>query len=452
LAGKPAPASPAIFKAQRGALARWAPDTRGFGGTTVFPAKMVMGDRFLKKVVFWAVLVAAAALGWGLLRKQEPRQVHFAHARRQVLVSTLPTNGKVEPFEWQAVRAETAGVVSEVAVQDGQNVSRGAELARMSDPSLETDIQTAEAKVAEARANLAAAQAGGRPAELTDIENSLARARLDLEQQQIDYNAFRRLAEKQAATRSEVQAAQDKVEHTRLTIDGLEKRRASLVAKPDVAANEARLRDAEVVLEGAKARAALIVVRAPIAGTVYGLAVRPGAYVNVGDLVANIGRLDRLRVKVYVDEPELGRVAVGQPVAITWQALPGRRWQGTVERMPTSVEALGSRQVGEVVCTIENPGRELIPGTNVDAEIRTAVVDQALVIPREALRHDAEGDYVLRLVGDTVERRAVNTGASTVSLVQITSGLADSDAVALPSDVPLAPGVRMTPVMAAGAT
>lgn len=400
----------------------------------------------MKKLFVWLTLAAAAALAWGLLRKHEPPKINFAHAKRQTLVSSLPTNGKVAPFEWQAVRAETAGVVSRVSVQDGQTVARGAELARMSDPSLQTDIDTAEAKVAEARANLAAAQAGGRPAELTDIENSLARARLDLEQQTIDYDSLRRLADKQAATKAEVLNARDKLAHTRLVIEGLEKRRASLVAKPDVAANEARLHDAEVLLAAAQAHAALIVVRAPLAGSVYGLAVHAGAYLNIGDLVANVGRLDRVRVSVYVDEPELGRVAVGQPVTITWQAIPGRQWQGTVERKPTSIEALGSRQVGEVVCTIENPGRELIPGTNVDAEIRTAVVDHALVIPREALRHDAQGDYVLALQGDAVARRAVKTGNSTVSLVEVTAGLSDGDAVALPSETPLTSGTRVTPV------
>lgn len=401
----------------------------------------------MKKWLFTLAAIAAAALAWGLLRKSEPPKIRFARARRQTLVSTLPTNGKVEPFEWQAVRAETAGVVSLVAVEDGQAVAKGAELVRMSDPSLQTDIEAAEAKVAEARANLTAAEAGGRPEELTDIQNSLDRARMDLAQQQKDYDSLRRLAEKQAATPSEVSAARDKVQHTELAIQGLEKRRGSLVAKPDVAANQARLRDAEAVLQAAQAKASLIVLRAPLAGTVYGLAVRPGAYLNAGDLVTDVGRLDRLRVRVYVDEPELGRVAVGQPVAITWQALPGHKWEGSVERMPTSIEALGSRQVGEVVCTIENPRRELIPGTNVDAEIRTAVVDNTLVIPREALRHDAQGDYVLALKDGTVERRAVKIGASTISLVQVSEGLSDGDAVALPSDTPLAPGARVTPVM-----
>jgi multidrug efflux pump subunit AcrA (membrane-fusion protein) len=96
---------------------------------------------------------------------------------------------------------------------------------------------------------------------------------------------------------------------------------------------------------------------------------------------------------------------------------------------------------------IENPGRELIPGTNVDAEIRTAVVEGALVIPRETMRHDASGDYVLALKGDTVERRAVKPGASSITQVQVAEGLSESDAVALPSDAPLKSGDRVAPAM-----
>ena len=131
---------------------------------------------------------------------------------------------------------------------------------------------------------------------------------------------------------------------------------------------------------------------------------------NAGDLIANVGRMDRLRVRVYVDEPELGRVAVGQPVTITWDALPGRQWHGQVDKKPITVQALGSRQVGEVICSIANDERALIPGTNVNAEIRTAVVENALVVPKETLRHDSSGDYVFALKGDTIERRAVKKG------------------------------------------
>ncbi|MBZ5619490.1 MAG: efflux RND transporter periplasmic adaptor subunit [Acidobacteriia bacterium] len=401
----------------------------------------------MKKLLLLLLAVALAVVGWGILRKNEPPKVSFARVKRRTLVSSLPTNGKVEPFEWQAARAETAGLVSRVDVREGQSVPQGAVLATMTDPSLEADIEAGEAKVAEARANVAALEAGGRPAELTDIDNNLARARFDLEQATKEYDSLRRLAEKQAATAQEVQAAQNKMRQAELAIEGLVKRRTSLVAMPDIAAAKARLQDVEVALNLARKHAALSVVRAPIAGVVYGLAVQAGAYLNVGDLVANVGRMDRLRVRVYVDEPELGRVAEGQPVTLTWQALPGKKWLGTVERKPTSIQALGSRQVGEVGCLIENPGRDLVPGTNVDAEIRTAVVESALVIPRETLRHDANGDYVFALKGDTVERRPVKTGTSSVSLVQVTEGLTEGDAVALPSDTPIKAGDRVTPAM-----
>jgi HlyD family secretion protein len=401
----------------------------------------------LKKLLLLVLLVVAAVIGWGVFRKNAPPQVSFTRVKRTTLVSALSTNGKAEPFEWQAVHAETAGLVSQVAVREGERVAKGAALAVIADPSLQADVAAGEAKVSEARATLAALEAGGKAAELAGIENNLARARFDLQQHQKELDALRRLVEKQAATPQDVQAAQDKVRQSEIEVEGLDNRRKSLVDRSEVAAARARLQDAGVALNLARQRAAQSALLAPMAGEVYGLAVRPGAYLNVGDTAANVGRLDRLRVRVYVDEPELGRVAEGQPVTITWDALPGKQWHGTVERKPASIQALGTRQVGEVICTIENPGRELIPGANVNAEIRTAVVEGALVVPKETLRHDAQGDYVFALDGDTVARRAVKKGASSVTEIQVVEGLAEGDAVALPSDVPLKPGDRVAAAM-----
>jgi HlyD family secretion protein len=402
----------------------------------------------LKKFLLLLLLAAVAVLLWGIVRKSEPPTVNFARAKRQTLVSTLPTNGKVEPIEWQSVRAETAGLVGRVSVSEGAAIQRGAEMVALTDPALQSAIDAAEARVSEARANLLALESGGKPVELTEIENSLAQAQLELDQQTREREALERLVARQAATQAELRTAEDKIRQTRLVIEGLKQRRASLVAKPELTAASARLRDAEVALNLARQRASRSVIRAPLSGIVYNLAARPGSFLNTGDLIANVGRMDRVRVRVYVDEPELGRVAEGQPVTITWQALPGKKWMGTVERKPASIQALGSRQVGEVVCTIENSDRRLLPGTNVDAEIRTAVVDNALVIPREALRRDARVDYVFVLRGDVVERRDVKPGVSSIAQVQIVDGLAEGDAVALPSQTPISAGSRVTPVVA----
>jgi HlyD family secretion protein len=399
----------------------------------------------VKKLLLALLLLSVAAvIVWGILRKNEPPSVNFARAKRQALLSTLPTNGKTEPEAWQAVRAETSGIASRVPVEDGQRVAAGAIIAVISDPALQAEIGTAEARLAEAQAHLNAVQAGGKPLDFTTIENELARAQFDLAQAQKTLASLERLKAKQAATQQEVDAARDKVQQSQIEIAGLEKRRKSFVAAPDVAAAKARLADAENALNLARSRAALTTVRAPVPGIVYGREARPGSYLEAGDLIANIGSLDQLRVRVFVDEPELGRVEVGQPVTITWDALPGRRWQGTVERKPSTIQTLGSRQVGEVLVSIVNEGHALVPGANVNAEIRAASVDNAIVIPKETLRHDSQGDYVYALKDGAIERRNVKRGIASITQVQITEGLNEGDAVALPGDVPLKPGDRVT--------
>jgi HlyD family secretion protein len=404
----------------------------------------------LKKALVVLLVLAAAVVGWGLLRKHTPPKIPFTAVKRTTLVSSLATNGKVEPFEWRPIRAEKAGILTSLTVRNGEEIRKDQVIGAISDPTLQSEVLGAEARVAEARANLAALDTGGRPAELAEIDNNLKQANLQLEQERKEAATLARLAEKQAATRVEADAARQKVVQTEAVIEGLNHRRQSLVPKSDVAAAQARVQDAQAALSLVRDRAAQSVLRAPMTGTIYGLEARVGAYVNPGDLLANVGQLDKLRVRLYVDEPELGRVAEGQPVSISWEALGGREWKGSVERKPSSIQPLGSRQVGEVICWIDNPGRELIPGTNVDASIRTAVVDNALIIPKESLRRDPQGSFVYRLQGDTIERRPVKTGNSSITEVQITEGLSQGDAVALPTDVPIRPGDRVTAVMDAG--
>jgi HlyD family secretion protein len=400
----------------------------------------------LKKLLLVLLLVVVAVIGWGVFRKNTPPSVTFTRVKRETLVSTLPTNGKAEPYEWEAVRAQSEGLVNRVNVTEGQSVAKNAVLAVISAPSAQADIDAAQAKVAEAEANEASLEAGPKPAELTEIGNATARANLDLQAAERELATLQRLAAKQAATNADVTAAHDKVEQIKAVLAGLDKRRRDMTPQADIAAAKARLEDARVALKLAEQTAALREIHAPIAGVVYGLAIRAGAYLNPGDLVTNIGLMDRLRVRVYIDEPELGRVALGQPVIITWQALPDKQWNGTVEKKPTAIEALGSRQVGQVICVIENPEHLLIPGTNVDATIRTGVVENALTIPKETLRHDAAGDYVFVLQGDAIEQRRVKTGNSSVTRIQVANGLAEGDSVAMPSDTPLKPGMKITPI------
>ena len=110
--------------------------------------------------------------------------------------------------------------------------------------------------------------------------------------------------------------------------------------------------------------------------------------------------------------------------------------------------ALGTRQVGEVLCTVANPEHLLVPGTNVNAFILTQVVQNALTIPKASVRRDnGVGVYVLDKDGKTLRWQPVKTGASDALRVEVTSGLNEGDVVAQPTDVTLKNGIRVRPVV-----
>jgi len=388
---------------------------------------------------------AAAVAGWWIAkRKNQPPEIAFARVTRETINSTVPTNGKVEPVEWAAARADRAGAVREIHVRRGQSVRANEPLVDLDASDAQAERSTAEARIAQTKAELETLSKGGRAADLAEISSSLDRARLDLETAQKEYAALSRLQKQQAATQQEVTAAKEKVDRAQLQIQSLEAKKSALVAAPDRASAQARLQDAEAALRLADDHIRQSVVRAPIDGFVYQFDLKPGAFLNAGDSVALIGRLERVHVNVYVDEQDLGRVAKGMPVAITWDALPGRIWMGAVDKTPVQIVPLGSRQVGEVTCLIENPNRDLLPGANVNAEIKTDSVENALTIPKEALRREGSRTGVYLLDGERVVWRDVKMGVNNTTRTQV-EGLQDGDAVALLSDKPLKNGMTVRP-------
>jgi HlyD family secretion protein len=400
-----------------------------------------------RTILILLVLAAAGVLAWALVRfKSQPVEVQFARAVITTVHSSVPTNGKVEPIEWAVARAERSGPVDKILIQRGEQVKAGQRLVELDSSEARASLASAQAKIGEARAQLDLLARGGRSTDLAEISAGIDRAKLDLGNAQNDYDRLLRLEQKQAATRAEVDAAKQRIDQAKLQIDSFEKKKQALVSAPDRAAAQARLEDAQAAARLAQVQIDQSVVRAPIEGTVYQFDMKPGAYLNAGDTVASIGRLDRVRVNVNVDEPDLGRVAKGMPVVITWVAMPGQQWDGEVDRMPTQIVPLGTRQVGEVVCVIRNPGHELLPGTNVDVEIRAQTVENAVAIPKEAVRteHGETGVYLLK--GDRIEWRRVQLGVSNTTRTQVVAGVSEGDAVALFSEKALHDGMLVKPV------
>jgi HlyD family secretion protein len=392
------------------------------------------------------LLAGAGAAAWTLINfKNEPPEVKFEKAMRETIHSAVTTNGKVEPIEWAAARTERAGPVVKFMLERGRHVSKDEPLLELDSSEATAALSSAQARIAGAKAELRVIEQGGRSTDLAEIASQMARAKLDLKVAEEEYERTKRLVAKQAAPRMEEIAAKRRVEDAQLHIQSLDQRKAALAVSSDRAPVQARLDDAEAAAHLAEIQIKQSIVRAPIEGTVYQFDLKPGAYLNAGDTVASIGRLDRVRVNVYVDEPDLGHVAVGMPVIITWDALAGRDWTGVVDKTPTQIVAQGTRQVGEVACVIQNPNRDLLPGTNVTVEIRSATVPSTVTISKEAVRTVNSQTGVYLLNGAQLVWKPVKMGVANTTRQQV-DGLNEGDAVALFSEKPLKDGMQVKAV------
>ncbi len=401
---------------------------------------------------YWpiAAFVGILLAWWGFSRREPAVTLHVVSAERGKIVSVVSTNGKVEPAEWAAARADSAGIVRDVEVQRGQAVEAGQVLVSLDTTSASSDLAAALAKEREAQAEASTLGQGGKAQTLADLNDSIASGQAALEVAQRNYEAQARLEEKQAATKLQVQDAKDAVERARLHLKALEDQKATLVTETDRTVADAKVHDANAAVKLAEHKLGLARIGAPIAGTLYQFDLKVGAYLQPGDTVGLVGDLDKVKVTVYVDEPDLGRVALGIPVNITWDARPGMKWTGRVEKLPTEVIALGTRTVGEVTTVVDNPNHDLLPGVSVNVSIISKVVKDAIRVPRQALRTLNGAAGVYRLADQIISWVPVTTGISDVNNVQVVSGLAAGDEVVDhvvdPSDAELHAGMRVKAV------
>jgi HlyD family secretion protein len=163
---------------------------------------------------------------------------------------------------------------------------------------------------------------------------------------------------------------------------------------------------------------------------VYSLDAVPTGYVAAGTLLLEMADLKHERVRAYFDQPDLGRLAVGQKVVIRWDARPDQEWLGRIERMPADVVTYGTRTVGEALVAIDGPGTGLLPDTNVTITVTTSSAPNALSVPREALYAQNGKYYVYKIVDGSLHRTPVMIGTPTLTQVPILSGLQQGDWVA----------------------
>jgi HlyD family secretion protein len=356
--------------------------------------------------------------------------VRAGEVSQEPLASTISTNGRVEPIQNIEKHAPIGAIVKAVYVQPGDTVSAGKLLMQLDDIDVKAKLAGTESAVKAAQATLEATAQNGTLEQRQASVAEITRNKLELNQAQHDLDALVKLNATGAAAPSEVAAARQRLETAQANLHAAEQNTQSRFSPAENARAQAALEDAEANRKAAQQVLAQASVRAPSAGTIYSVSVSATEFVEQGKLLLQMADLHEERVRAYFDEPEIGKLAVGQPILIKWDAKPGRVWHGHIERTPVTVITYGTRNVGEVLIHIDDADGQLLPDTNVTVTVTTSSEPHALSIPREALRSENGKTYVYKVVGDELKKTFVVTGAINLTQVAIVSGLKDGDLVA----------------------
>jgi HlyD family secretion protein len=405
-------------------------------------------------------LVLAAGVAYLLVRlsgRQPIAKIMAVKPVRENLVASVSSNGKVEPISPYVMRAQLDTFVEKVHAIEGQAVKKGQLLLELDVKDAAALLAQAQARLLQAQDDLRAAQGGGRSDAAAKASGDLAKAIAERDRVKRNHDALQRLIVQQAATKDELAANELELTKAQAEVDRLTAARQEFErsvkldtgkfglsvqqAQNEVAALNEKVRDGRIT--------------APADGTLYSMPVRQGDFVKVGDLLAEMADLHKVRVRAFVDEPELGSLEPNEPVRITWDALPNRSWEGKTEVIPKQVVPRGSRSVGELLCSVNNEKLELLPNVNVDVRISARERTNALTVPRSAVESDGGKRFVyvvkdagLNVGKNSLEKRTIAVGIADAANYEVLAGLSEGEMVALPGDFDLRDGMLVKVVNA----
>jgi len=324
---------------------------------------------------------------------------------RQDLTSVVSGSGEIRPKNYTNVLGEGTGMITDIAVREGDYVKKGDVLLRIENVQPGADVEAQKATINATRAGLAAADANYDSAQAT-----LAQRQADLEKAKLDWEREQQLFKAQLVSKSEfdaskatydravaaLQASKAQTEQTAATRDQ---------AKSTVEQAEAQLRHMQDVLRKTT-------YTAPISGIVSYIAVRvgenvvPGIQNAQGSFLLTISDMSVVTAEVKVDETDITTVHNDLPAEVTIDAIPNKVFTGKVSAVgdlailrssgnASMTETTANTQEArdfKVVVTLDNPPPGLRPGLSVTAKVQTAQRRNALTIPIQALAMRSEKD------------------------------------------------------------
>ncbi|HUK30577.1 MAG TPA: efflux RND transporter periplasmic adaptor subunit [Candidatus Acidoferrum sp.] len=403
-----------------------------------------------RRVWLYLGLAIAAIVAVIVLSERRPLpEVPVETITRATISAAISTNGKIEPIAPHEMRALVDSHVTKVHIHEGQLVKAGQPLVDLDDSELQADIAHEKETLLTNQENLRIARSGGKMTDLAQLDSDIHKTNAEHDRLQANVTALEKLVAQQAATPQELTEARASLARTETDQRRLQATRADFVrqTKLDEDSDALLVQRGQNNLRDLQEKLASTHVKAPINGTLYSFPVHENDPIKAGELLGAVADLKQIRVRAFVDEPELGLLEPGQTLVVTWDALPNRSWTGKTDQLPRQVVPHGTRSVGELLCTLNNDDQRLIPNTNVIVRIQLRTRVNVVTAPRGAVVFEGSHRYVFVVEdGATITRlhkREIKIGIADSTTYEIVSGLNEGEVIALPSNLTLTDGMKV---------
>jgi HlyD family secretion protein len=350
------------------------------------------------------VIIAGGAAGGSYYYFRTPKgpKVTVEIIRARDLEAIVSASGKIQPKRLVNMSADTSGRVVDLAVNEGDRVTKGQFLLQIDPKSLRTRVDSGAASLEAAESSL------------DQLRQAIETARVQLEQAQKSLARQRDLWSQQLSTREALDKAESDVKAAESTLREREKQ---------VNAQSARLGQERATLESARYDLSKVRIESPIDGIVTRRNIQEGETAvigtmnNAGTVLLTLADMSVIQAEVEVDETNIPNVSIGQPAKITVDALPDRTFRGHVSEIgnsPIQTTGMPATQTTQatnfkVVVMLDEPIPDVRPGFTCTADITTATRSNAIAVPIPAvavreLIYDAAGNIV-KPPKDTTKRK-----------------------------------------------
>ena len=358
-------------------------------------------------------------------------QVSTTSAVLRQLPQYFEASGSLAPNQQTDVAPETSGKVAAVGVDMGTSVRQGQMLVKLDDSDFRTRVDQAQAQLDQAKATLRQNEAkiGLRPAQKFAPENvpevAAAKAALDLAEKNL--HRYEKLVETGDISRAAYDQQKSQRDQEAQQYEALIHQAQQNYAA--VANSQAAVDTAQTQLTLAKRSLTYTVVLSPIAGYVSERTADVGEYVSPQQKIATIVSLNPLRARIDIPEQSIPEVHVGESVAVSVAAYPDRSFAGHVARISPNVSAT-SRTL-TIEADVDNPKAELKPGQFATIRILLSKSAPAVLVPQRALRTISGATYIFVVKNGLAQQRLVQTGRSESDMIELKSGVAVDELVAI---------------------